>query len=82
MPSANWLRTGIDIPDGGESYEVDAAVAEMAACDDQHIGDVGGRSVETQPRPHVGAERKRATQSIPPATWRQRQSQTSPQAPT
>lgn len=22
MPSANWLRTGIDIPHGGESYEV------------------------------------------------------------
>jgi hypothetical protein len=51
-------RTSIDA--AGRSEVVDDAVAEMAMCDGQHLGDVE--------RPHVGAPR--ATQTIPPAVRR------------
>jgi hypothetical protein len=75
-------RTSIDA--GGRSHPVDDAVAEMAACDGQHLGPLGG----THPRPHddegapgagphdgphAGApapKRARATQTIPPAVRR------------
>jgi hypothetical protein len=52
-------RTSIDA--AGHSEVVDDAVAEMAQCDSQHVGDVAS--------PHVGATR--ATQTIPPAIRRQ-----------
>ena len=49
----------------GASYEVDAAVTEMAACDAQLLGDVGSAPSAV---PHMRA--RRATQTIPPATRR------------
>jgi hypothetical protein len=49
---------------GGASHSVDEPVAEMAACDGQELGSVGGGD-----GPHVGG-RPRATQTIPPATRR------------
>jgi hypothetical protein len=49
----------------GASYEVDAAVTEMAACDAQLLGDVGS---SPSAGPHMRA--RRATQTIPPATRR------------
>jgi hypothetical protein len=52
-------RASIDA--GGRREVIDDAVAEMAMCDGQHVGDVDG--------PRVGAPR--ATQSIPPAIRRQ-----------
>ncbi len=58
---------------GGETHAVDAAVSEMARCDEQHVGTVCGAPT----RAHVGADPtataakpsspERATQTIPPA---------------
>ncbi len=39
MPSANWLRTGIDIPDGGESYEVVYRTGSQSSFN--HLTDLG-----------------------------------------
>ncbi|MEJ7729248.1 MAG: hypothetical protein WKG00_08530 [Polyangiaceae bacterium] len=73
-------RASIDA--AGASFEVDAAVAVMAACDSQdldlraastHVGTRGGRGSAAGPHPastHVGTRAGRATQSIPPATRR------------
>jgi hypothetical protein len=55
---------GTSIDAGGASHCVDEPVAEMAACDGQELGAVGGGI-----GPHVG-DRPRATQTIPPATRR------------
>jgi hypothetical protein len=52
-------RTSVDA--AGHSEVVDDAVAEMALCDGQHVGDVAS--------PQLGATR--ATQTIPPAIRRQ-----------
>ena len=49
----------------GASYQVDAAVTEMAACDAQLVGDVGSAPSAD---PHMGV--RRATQTTPPATRR------------
>ncbi len=57
----------------GQSHPVDRAVAEMAACDSQQLGAVGGGRSSS---PHVGATaaaaapKRRATQTIPPAVRR------------
>jgi hypothetical protein len=48
----------VAIDAGGESYPVDAVVEDMIACDAQQI-------------PHVGAKKKRATQTVPPAARRE-----------
>jgi hypothetical protein len=47
----------VAIAAGGESHPVDAVVEDMIACDAQLL-------------PHVGADNKRATQSVPPARRR------------
>ncbi len=57
-------RASIDA--GGRTHDVDEAVGEMAACDAQRIGAVGGGEGSS---PHVGAPR-RASQTIPPAVRR------------
>ena len=56
----------VTIDAGGESFAVDAVVENMIGCDAQHVGEV-------DVRPHVGAgagARKRASQTVPPATRR------------
>ena len=46
---------------GGESFSADAVTVEMAACDSQHL------PPPTDPgRPHVGAPRPKATQTVSP----------------
>jgi len=52
---------------GGELFEVDAHVVEMAQCDAQHVGSVHSRM---DAGAHVG-RKSRATQTIPPAIRRQ-----------
>jgi hypothetical protein len=49
----------------GDSIEVPPEVAERAACDGQYVGRVDGQSPEGPPA------RKKASQTIPPATRRQ-----------
>ncbi len=65
-------QTSIDA--GGVSEVVDPAVAEMFDCDHQHVGRVDGGSEEATSS-HMGAstpaEKRRATQTIPPAIRRQ-----------
>ena len=39
MPSASWLLTGIDIPDGGESYEVVYRTGSRSSVN--HLTDLG-----------------------------------------
>jgi hypothetical protein len=58
---------------GGQSQPLDQTVAEMVACDSQHVGSVDDPQVHS---PHPGAaaphvDRPRATQTIPPAIRRQ-----------
>ena len=62
----------VSIDAGGESYPVDEVTAERIACDSQEIGTVDGsaspRAGGEAPSP---AKRRRATQTVPPATRRQ-----------
>ncbi len=75
---------GASIEAAGQSHSVDASVVEMAACDSQQLGAVGGvdgghphghDGADLAASPHVGAKeapapRARASQSVPPAVRR------------
>jgi len=70
-----------NIEAAGQSHPVDLTVVEMAACDSQQLGPVGGvpqhgsEADDHAESPHMGAigapaPKRRATQTIPPAVRR------------
>jgi len=54
-----------------EQVEVGSEIVEMASCDAQHLGRIGGNCESDRASAHVGGRAVRARQDVPPAVRRE-----------